>query len=378
MNLKLYSMKQIFINQKIIILFIILFGFQSCVSSKRFSNTIIVTSTELKNQKMTGQCWAFASASLLEAEAIRLGYDLPKLSSFFYVYHNYLDQANQYIKTEGKSYIKPGNLTFSVLEILRNYGAMPENIYNGGLNYVISKKQMLNRWAEEDEMNSLIKVKLDSLLKTKTSIEKSMLVIEYVLNHYIGTPPNEFVYNQHIYTSESFAKKLVPLKSEDYVEITSYTHHPFYSNIILEIPANWRNKSYLNLPINDFISVIDNAIHNGFTLAWDGDIGNKGGFRENGYVYVRGEYEDEPMITQAQRQSAYERKTTTDDHNMHLVGITYTRDGQKFYILKNTWGENRGINGMWYLSENYFKLRTISVTVHKDAIPKDIFSKIGK
>ena len=341
---------------------------QGCISNKRFSNTTLIETTDLKHQKYTGQCWSFASTSFLEAEAIRLGYNIPELSSFFFVYHNYLEKAKDYLTNKGNSYINSGDLTFSVLEIFENYGAVPESVYDGKLGSVTTEKQMNSRWAEEDEMNALIKQKLDSLININASVDQSLEIVENILNKYIDDIPETFSYQGKTETPKTFANKFLPLNSNDYVELTSYSHHPFNKKIMLEIPANWRSKRYLNLPIEDFMNTIDNAINSGFTLAWDGDIGSSGGFADNGYTKVKGEYEDEKLISQEQRQSAYARKTTTDDHNMHIVGMTYDRDGQKFYILKNTWGRNRGMDGIWYLSENYFRLRTISVTVHKEAL----------
>ncbi len=348
-----------------------------CVSNKRFSNTTLVESTDLKHQKYTGQCWSFASTSLLEAEAIRLGYDVPELSSFFFVYHNYLDNAKDYLKNKGTSHLNNGDLTFSVLDVFGRYGAVPESVYNGKLTDIISKRQMNNRWKEEDEMNALIKVKLDSLIRSESDFDESLAVVKDILNEYIGSIPEDFTYGEKSVTSKTFANNFLPLNAKEYVELTSYSHHPFYEKIILEIPANWRNKSYLNLPIEGFINTIDHAIENGFTLAWDGDIGggDKDGFKDSGYVRVKGEYEDQKLISQEQRQSAYERGTTRDEHNMHLVGYTYDRKGEKFYILKNTWGKNRGIDGSYYLSENYLRLRTISVTVHKDGFPEEVQRK---
>lgn len=363
--------------KKISLLFVLAFLLlQGCVSSKRFSNTTLVESTPLKHQKATGQCWSFASTSLLEAEAMRLGYTVPELSSFYFVYLNYLDNAEDYINNNGTSRLNRGDLTFSVLEVFEKHGAVPESIYNGKLSSLTTKKQMMNRWKEEDKMNALIKQKLDSLIKTNTSVDKSLEIVENILIDYIGEIPKNFTYQGKTETPKTFANKFVPLNSKDYIELTSYYHHPFYQKIMLEIPANWRLKKYLNLPIESFMNTIDNALNSGFSLAWDGDIGAEEGFKDNGYVRVKGEYENEKLISQEQRQSAYKRGTTRDDHNMHLVGYTYDRKGEKFYILKNTWGKKRGIDGSYYLSENYFRLRTVSVTVHKDAFPTEVKTKI--
>jgi bleomycin hydrolase len=355
-------------NVSLWILLVLVF-LQGCVSSNRFSNTTLVESTPLKHQKATGQCWSFASTSFLEAEALRLGYGIPELSSFFFVYHTYLEKAENYLKKKGTSDLIFGDLTFSVLEAFEKYGAVPESVYDGNLSDVVSRKQMYARWAEEDEMNALIESTLDSLIDAGSGVDESVEIVEQILTEYIGHIPEDFEYKGGTMTPKAFAQHFLPLQVKDYVELTSYTHHPFNEQIVLDIPANWRHKSYLNLPIDRFMGTIDHALHNGYTLAWDGDIGSDGGFRDNGYVRVKGEYEDQSEISQEHRQSAYDRKTTTDDHNMHLVGLTYDRDGQKFYLLKNTWGKNRGMDGIYYLSENYFRLRTISVTVHKEAVP---------
>ncbi len=343
--------------------------FQSCVSSKRFSRTVLVPSTPLKHQKFTGQCWSFASTSLLEAEALRLGYDIPELSSFFYVYHNYLENAADYLENQGRSHLNNGDLTFSVLEIFSKYGAVPESIYNGGLETIKHKKEMRNRMTAENQMNDLIRSKLDSIIATGVdNRQHSITIISDVLNKYLGHAPQEFTYNNARYTAKEYAEKFMPLRASDYLELTSYDHLPFGQSVILRIPANWRGKGYLNLPLEQFIETIDKAINSGFSLVWDGDIGPDGGFKDNGYVTLKGEYQTLPTITQKERQSAFDRKTTQDEHNMHLVGMTYDSSGEKFYILKNTWGSNWGVDGLWYLSENYFRLRTISVTVHRDGI----------
>ena len=341
-----------------------------------FRDAVIVESTDLKHQKATGKCWSFASTSLLEAEAIRLNYDIPELSSFYFVYHNYLQKSEDYLRKRTEKKILWGDLTFSVLEIFEKYGCVPEEIYDGALGSLTTQKEMMQRWKDEDKMNALIQSKLDSALEVGMEIVESLDMIRDILNKEIGEAPSEFQYNNQVFTPKTYAQKFIPLDAAEYVELTSYTHLPFYEKSALDIPANWRKKEYLNLPIEDFIATVFEALRNGYTLAWDGDIGNDGGFKESGIVKVKGEYEDEKIIKQQHRQSAFERKTTTDDHNMHIVGFAKDKKGNNFFILKNTWGKNRGKNGYWYLSENYFRLRTISVTVNKHAIPTKIRTKI--
>jgi len=342
-----------------------------------FPDAVIVESTDLKHQKATGKCWSFASTSLLEAEAIRLNYNIPELSSFYFVYHNYLRKSKEYLTNRSDKKIFWGDLTFSVLDIFEQYGCVPEEVYDGALKNIKTKRQMMQRWKNEDKMNALIQSKLDSALKVGMEITQALDMIRDILNREIGEAPSEFEYNNQVFTPKSFAETFVPLEPEEYVELTSYTHLPFYQKSALDIPANWKNKEYLNLPIEDFMTTVFEALRNGYTLAWDGDIGNKGGFKDSGMAKVKGEYEEESIINQDHRQSAFDRKTTKDDHNMHIVGFAKDKKGNNFFILKNTWGENRGKNGYWYLSENYFRLRTISVTTNKHAIPTEINTKIN-
>lgn len=343
---------------------------------KKFKEVVIVESTGLKHQKYTGQCWSFASTSLLEAEAMRLNYDFPELSSFYFVYHNYLEKSRDYLTKKRKSKIFWGDLTFSVLEIFEKYGCVPEEIYDGALGNVSSKKEMMNRWKEEDKMNALLNSTLDSLIDYEADIDASLKTVDELLKKYIGEVPSNFEYKRQDYTPKTFAKRFCTLKAGNYIELTSYSHLPFYVHATLDIPGNWRDKNYVNIPLEGFIKTIYEALKNGYTLAWDGDIGEDGGFEDNGLATLKGEYEKEKLIGQEQRQSAFERKTTTDDHNMHIVGFGQDKQGLNFFILKNTWGKNRGKNGFWYLSENYFRLRTVSVTVNKQALPTDITSKL--
>lgn len=342
----------------------------------RFSDAVIVESTSLKHQKATGKCWSFASTSLLEAEAMRLKKDIPELSSFYFVYYNYLEKSRDYLTRKGNGKIFWGDLTFSVLEIFDKYGCVPEDAYDGGLGNLTTRRQMMQRWRDEDEMNELIQSKLDSAIAADMEIDVSLEMIRNILNKEIGVVPDEFQYKNQRFTPTTFAEQICALNAQDYVELTSYSHLPFYEKSQLEIPVNWRNKEYLNLPIEDFMATVFEALGNGYTLAWDGDIGNDGGFRESGIVKVKGEYEEEQTIHQEHRQSAFERKTTTDDHNMHIVGYLKDKQGDYYFMLKNTWGENRGKHGYWYLSENYFRLRTISVTVNQQVIPTEIGAKV--
>ncbi len=194
--------------------------------------------------------------------------------------------------------------------------------------------------------------------------------IEEILSNTMGKAPDTFTYNKKQYTPKSFASEMIGINPDDYVEITSYSHHPFYSKCILEIESNWNNNYYLNLPINDFINTIDYALSHNFSVCWDGDIYN--GYNE-GFAMLN---DSTKTITQQMRQTAFDNYTTKDVHNMHIIGIAENDKGNRFYIIKNS-SDAKNCGGYLYMSKQYLLLKTISVMVNKGAIPKEIKSKSG-
>ena len=202
--------------------------------------------------------------------------------------------------------------------------------------------------------------------------------VQGTLNAYMGTPPLSFEYKGKTYTPKTFADEVIGINPDDYYEITSYSHHPFYSKIILETQANWNHGSYLNIPIKEWKDLIDYALANGYTLSWDGDVSEIGFNRTTGFAELSGPYKDKPLITQEMRQKTFNNYSTKDDHNMHLIGVTQDKSGKRYYIIKNSWGTSNELNGYVYMSENYLLLKTISVLVHKDAISKEIKDKFNE
>jgi bleomycin hydrolase len=192
--------------------------------------------------------------------------------------------------------------------------------------------------------------------------------IEDILYKYMGKVPESFNYEGKKYSAKSFAEERIGINPDDYIEITSYSHHPFYSKFILEMLGNWNYNYYLNLPINDFIKVIDNALLKNYSLCWDGDI--REGYKD-GFSLLK----KDTVITQALRQRAFDNYTTQDIHNMHIIGMAENNKGQRFYIIKNS-SDYNNCGGYMYMSREYLLLKTISVMVHKDAIPKDIKNKL--
>jgi len=330
-----------------------------------------IPGTPVKNQEQTGTCWAHATTSFLESEAVRLGKEPVVISPMYFVSKTYMAKAEQYVRMEGNSVFGEGDLTFGVMAAYKNYGAVPQEIYTGLLQ---NESPHLNH----DELSKLLLAMVKSIATSGNKVITQYSwrkAIQGTLDAYLGAPPSSFAYKGKTYTPRTFADEVIGINPNDYYEITSYSHHPFYSRFILETMANWNHGSYLNLPVKDWKEVIDNALANGYTLAWDGDVSETGFNRKTGFAELSGPYKDEPTITQEMRQITFNNYSTKDDHNMHLIGISEDKNGKRYYIIKNSWGTANELNGYVYMSENYLLLKTISVLVHKDAIPKKIREK---
>jgi bleomycin hydrolase len=322
----------------------------------------LVESTQCKDQQATGDCWSFATTSFIETEAIRLGKKPVVLSPMFFVRPTYISKAENYIRRNGSSFFGEGDLTFSVLKAYKKYGAIPESVYSG--------KNETDAKHDHTEMNNALLEKVKFYAQSHGDLTPVIYRKEVgeILARTLGKVPDTFVYDGKQFTPKSFAKEMIGIDPEDYVEITSFSHHPFYSQFVLEIEANWNNNYYLNLPINDFNTVIDDALMHNYSVCWDGDIyeGFKDGFAVLG---------ENKIITQDTRQVAFDNRTTEDVHNMHIIGMAENEKGNKFYIIKNS-SDNNDCGGYLYMSKEYLLLKTISVMVNKNAIPKQITKKL--
>ncbi|WP_281324041.1 C1 family peptidase [Flavobacterium sp. IMCC34518] len=324
----------------------------------------LIESTPIKDQQATGDCWSFATTSFIETEAMRLGKKPVVLSPMFFVRPTYINKAENYIRRNGASAFTEGDLTFSVLKAYKEFGAIPESVYSGKLDSDIRH--------DHSEMNKDLLEKVKFYVNSHGDLTPEIYrnQVAEILNQTLGKVPNIFIYDGKTYTPKSFANEMIGINPDDYVEITSYTHHPFYSKFTLEIEANWNNNQYLNLPIDDFASVIDNALLHNYSVCWDGDIYE--GFK-NGFAVL-----DNPkIITQRIRQAAFDNRTTEDVHNMHIIGRAEDEKGKPYYILKNS-SDNNDCGGYLYMSKDYLLLKTISVLVNKNAISKAISKKVGK
>ena len=354
-----------------ILLFLTFMIFALNVNAQSFEDFDIfirVKSTPLKDQQSSGTCWSFATSSFLETEALRLGKDSISISPIYYVHPTYLAKAEKYIAEGGKTYFDSGDLTFSVIDAYRDFGALPESVYSGIID---------GDWQHDHlEMDNLLFAMVESIGTSgygRIKPQSWKQSVESVLNAYLGIPPAVFSYENKLYSPQSFAREYIGINPDDYIEFTSYLDSDFYEMFELEIPANWNNKRYQNLPINDFEQVIDYALNNGFSLAWDGDATEPGFDFEAGIAKLNQEQEA-IKITQELRQSTFEDKSTTDDHNMHIIGKARDKTGKIFYVLKNSEGMNK-MNGYIFMSKNALLLKTISLLVHRDGIPKEIREK---
>lgn len=336
--------------------------------TKSFEIIEFIKTSPLKDQESSGTCWSFATTSFIETEAIRLGKDTISLSPIFYVTPAYIGKAEKFIEKKGESWFDAGDLTFSVLNGYKEFGAIPEEVYNG-----IIEGDWQHDHVEMDNLLYELVASVGTSGYGRIKPHSWRKSVEGVLNAYLGKAPDTFAYRGKQYTPKTFADTFIGINPDDYVEITSYSNHKFYDKIVLDIPANWNDNKYLNLPIEDFESVIDHALKTGYTLAWDGDASEPNFDFQKGVLKLT-DLQEESKITQLQRQITFEDKTTTDDHNMHIVGIAKNKEGKPYYLLKNSEGDN-SFDGYIYMSKNALLLKTISVLVHKDAIPKNIKKK---
>ncbi|TWI95973.1 bleomycin hydrolase [Mucilaginibacter frigoritolerans] len=323
----------------------------------------LIESTPTKDQQNTGTCWSHATTSFIETEAMRLGKSPVVLSPMYFVIPTLIDKAEKYIRMQGNLYFIEGDLTFSALKAYKEFGAIPEDIYSGKIDNSSIHEHL--------KMENTIREKLKSYVdagRGNMTPEEYRASIAAIIYKTMTKAPQTFNYDGKVYTPKSFAEEKIGINTDNYIEITSYTHHPFYSKFALEIPSNWNNNAYLNVPITDFISIIDHALLNNYSVCWDGDI-------DEGYNNGFCKLEKNEDVTQLSRQAAFDNYTTQDDHNMHIIGIAEDNQGKRFYIVKNS-STGADCGGYVYMSKEYLLLKTISVMVHKDAIPVDITKKL--
>lgn len=363
-------------------------------TNKKGSDYIFTTiknleSTAIQNQNQTNTCWSFSSLSFFESEMMRSGKTSSiNLSEMFIVNKIYSLKAANYIRMHGKTNFAEGGGFPDVITVLKNYGLMPEEVYSG-------KKEL-----SDPHNHKLLETTLKNILSPAASESTQKLDYEFLLNtvssvcdEYLGKVPEKFDYKGKTYTAKSFAEE-TGLNAADYVFLSSFSHHPFYSQFILEIPDNWDWKSVYNLPLNEFQEVMANAINTGYTIAWGADVSEKTFLRADGLALMpetpftkmtndeKNSLSVKPQkqltITQEMRQKAFDNYETQDDHGMHIVGTVKDQNNTLYYLVKNSWGkEVNECGGYFYASESYVLYKTTSIMVHKKALPPAIAKKLG-
>ena len=369
----------------------------------RFTTIDSIAITPVKDQNRSSTCWSYSTIGFLESELLRMGKGEYDLSEMFVVHHTMLDRAEYSVRMYGTAEFAPGGSAYDVIYCLKNYGLVPQEVMPG-IQYGSTPADTLPVHAELDAIaGGVVKAVTNSGLKKLTPVWKKALTAVY--DTYLGECPATFIYNGKEYTPKSFAEEL-GLNADDYVSITSYTHHPYYTTFALEVPDNWRMDQMYNVPMEEMMAIIDNALAKGYTLAWGADV-SEICFTRKGLGVVpeeekavdltgsdaarwlglsatdkREELTKKPLpekvITQEMRQAAYDSWENTDDHGMQIFGTAKDQNGKRYYMVKNSWGTKRSEHkGIWYVSEAYMQYKTNDVLVHKNAIPKEIRKKLG-
>lgn len=332
------------------------------------------------NQCKTGTCWSFATMSFLESEIIRKGGEPVDLSEMINPRVLYPKKADSYVRYHGKQQFSAGGMAHDVMMVVREYGIVPESVYSGFVN----GETEYNHRPLDATLEAVVKSVLESKLYEIGDQWKSS--IEGILDNGIGKLPTEFTYDGKKYTPASF-RDAMKINPDDYVSLTSFTHHPFYTQFVLEVPDNWAKGSFYNLPLEELQHVMDYAIDNGYTVAWDADVSERGfSFKYGAAILPTDEVTKEELwtkivpeknVTQEERQKEFDTFKTTEDHLMHITGKAKDQNGTLYYIMKNSWGEGNLYKGYQYVSRNYFRMKTVSIMVHKDSIPKEIKKKLS-
>lgn len=380
----------------------IIFAVASFAQTPGYEFTTVVShqATPVKDQASTGTCWCFAATSFMESELLRMGKGEYDLSEMFIVRQKYMNQMEDNYLRRGKGNIGEGSLAHTFKNAYKQVGIVPEEAYTGLIN-----------GAEDHNHGALtryFKALVDANIASKKRTPQYYELINNLFDIYLGKLPETFTYKGKKYTPKSFTESL-GLNMDDYIELTSFTHKPYYEMFSPEVPDNWENQPMYNLPLDELIEAMDYVLNNGYTVCWDGDVSEQGFSFKNG-IAINPQVEDvkdysttdrarfekmpkyqrldevfkfehpypEVNVTPEVRQEGYEKFVTTDDHLMHVTGITKDQNGTKYYITKNSWcAESNKFGGYLNMSESYVRAKTICIMVHKNSLPKELKKKLG-
>lgn len=397
-------MKQLIVIFTLVLsLFVLQLHAQDTITNKkgsqyRFEVLADVEANEVQDQSRTATCWSFSALSFLESELVRMGKGEHKLSEMYIVRKAYEEKAERYIRMHGEMNFAQGGAFHDIPHVIKQHGIVPESVYRG-LNYGSEKHN-------HGEMEAVLKAVCDAVISNRqgqltTSWKQA---VSAILDAYLGPVPEVFEYRGKKYTPMSFVKEL-GLNMDDYVTITSFTHHPFYAQFIFEVPDNWIMGMTYNVTLSEMMEVIDGSLEKGYSVAWAADVSEKGFSFKNGLAIVPEDESrltvtgsdnphfnsagadrsgsqflepgPEKTITQELRQISFDNYQTTDDHGMHITGLLTDQNGTRYYKVKNSWGTGNDCQGYMYVSSAYVQYKTLNIMVHKDTLPKPVRKKLG-
>ncbi|TKG94082.1 aminopeptidase [Puteibacter caeruleilacunae] len=371
------------------------------VKGYEFTTIKEIPHTSVKNQFRSGTCWSFSALSFMESELMRMGKPELDLSEMFVVNNCYKDKAEKYVRLHGNLNFAAGGAFHDITYVWKKYGIVPESAYNG-LN--IGEENHIH-----GEMDEVLKDMVSGVIKNRNKKLSPAWkkAFDNTVDSYLGELPASFEYEGKTYTPRTFADEFCGLNPADYVEISSYTHHPFYTTFEIEVPDNWLWDKVYNVPQEELIQIIDEALKNGYSVAWAADVSEKGfatktkgiavvpdvdykemsdseiskwenmsSAEKNSQLYKLDKPGAEKTITQEMRQEAYDNYQTTDDHGMHIVGLVKDQNGTEYYKVKNSWGEYNKYDGYFYASKAFVAYKTMDIMIHKNGIPKSIRKKL--
>lgn len=335
-----------------------------------FKTLADLTATSVKDQCRTGTCWSFSTTSFLESEAARISGEVVDLSEMASVRYTYPLKAEMYLRHHGLHQFGPGSLCHDVLNAAAGYGLVPESVYTG----LDEGESEFNH----GELDAVLAAAVKAMSEQKVLSDDWRDAVDGICDAYLGALPTSFEINGKTYTPETY-RDFLGIDPDAYLSLTSFSHHEFGETFVLEVPDNFSRGSYLNLPLEDMTRVVRKAVMEGYTVAWDADVSEKGFSFRNGMALWPAEGQEAQMfqevieeakVSQASRQEGFENHTTTDDHLMHIVGLAQDQNGHEYFVIKNSWGDGNPYGGRQYISMAYFKAKTIAVTLHRDAMQR--------
>ncbi len=352
-----------------------------------FERDFVLPHTEVKNQGRTGTCWSFTGMSFVESEMARMGKPFVDLSEMYIVRNVYLEKADRYVRMHGHLNFAQGGALPDPLVMMDKYGALPEWLYPG---HIYDSKTR-----HHGELEAVLKGFLDGLIanRSKRLSDKWKPAFRKIVDTYLGQVPDSFTYEGKVYTPQQFAREIVGVRSEDYVQISSTTRVPFYTSYVILVPDNWMLHRAYNVPVEQLSAIVDHALSQGYSVAWAADVSEPYFSWKNALAVLPPKpWEDlskeerdsfflkprpEMQVTQALRDSHYDSYRTTDDHAMHIVGMAKDQNNRPYYLVKNSWDVHNPLRGYLYVTKAYLQLKTTALLLHKDALPPELREKLG-